>query len=187
MPFRFAPFFLTTKGACAMNACFDRGTEVQISYPVSTHVRFWNPNECRKREVVIDSVRDLVADPLSVDEFLRRPFLLRSRWLVKAYEPRLRQWRQFYWGSTREFAAPGILRVGLYAPGATHASWLFGRAFHPTPEDRRELMNLLKEWDKLNFGDLTLKVFADDLPDTDDAGEIAVPLAPQFLSTLPVA
>ncbi len=170
-----------------MIACFDRGMEVEISYPVSTHVRFWKPDECRKREVVIDSVRDLVADPLSVDEFLRRPFLLRSRWLVKAYEPRLRQWRQFYWGSTREFAAPGILRVGLYAQGATQASWLYGRAFHPTPEDRRELMKLLQEWGKINFGDLSLKVFADDLPDTGTPGELAAPLVPKALPPLATA
>jgi hypothetical protein len=162
-----------------MIASFDRGMEVEINYPVSTHVRFWKPDECRRREVVIDSVRDLVADPLSVDEFLRRPFLLRSRWLVKAYEPRLRQWRQFYWGSTREFAAPGILRVGLYEPGATKPSWLYGRAFHPTPEDRRELMKSLKEWDKLNFGDMSLKVFADDLPDTDSPAKESRPLMPK--------
>src|SRR5690606_17645707 len=107
-----------------MSVCFDRGTEVAINYPLSTHVRFWRPDQYRRREVVIDSVRDLVADPLTVEEFMRRPFLLRSRWLVKAYEPRLRQWRQFYWGSTREFAAPGILRVGLYEPQANEATWV---------------------------------------------------------------
>ena len=148
-----------------MSVCFERGTEVAIHYPLSTHVRFWRPDQYRRREVVIDSVRDLVADPLTVEEFMRRPFLLRSRWLVRAYEPRLRQWRQFYWGSTREFAAPGILRVGLYEPEASEATWVHGRAFHPPPKDRRELMQLLKRWSKLDVGELSLKIFADDQPD----------------------
>jgi len=71
---------------------------------------------------VIQSVRDLVTDPLSVQEFMRRPFLLRSRWLVKAYEPGINQWRQFYWGSTREFNQPGLPRVGLYESGTDSPS-----------------------------------------------------------------
>jgi len=141
---------------------FDPGTEVEICYPESTHVRFWRPDKMRRRKIVIQSVRDLVTDPLSVQEFMRRPFLLRSRWLVKAYEPAINQWRQFYWGSTREFATQGLLRVGLYEPDAVKPSWLYGRPFQPTPKDRRELMKALQQWTKLDFGTATLRVFADD-------------------------
>jgi hypothetical protein len=141
---------------------FDRGMEVEISYPESTHVRFWRPDQYRTREVVIQSARDLVTEPLSVAEFMRRPYLLRSRWLVKAYEPKIRQWRQFYWGSTREFAAPGLLRVGLYEPGAEAPTWLHGRPFRPTPEDRNLLIKALAEWGKIDFGQAKLHIFADD-------------------------
>jgi hypothetical protein len=141
---------------------FDPGTEVEICYPESTHVRFWRPDKVRRREIVIQSVRDLVTDPLSVQEFMRRPFLLRSRWLVKAYEPAINQRRQFYWGSTGEFATQGLLRVGLYEPGAGKPSWLHGRPFQPSPEDRRELMKSLTRWAKHDFGAASLRVFADD-------------------------
>ncbi len=141
---------------------FDRGMEVEICYPESTHVRFWRPDRWRRREIVIHSVRDLVAEPLSVAEFMRRAYVLRSRWLVRAYEPAIRQWRQFYWGSTREFAAPGLLRVGLYEPGATRASWLYGRSFEPTIEDRKQLVKSLAQWQKLDFGQASLRIFADD-------------------------
>jgi hypothetical protein len=147
-----------------MFADFDRGMEVAINYPVSTHVRFFRPDQMRRREVVIHAARDLVTDPLTIAEFMRRPFLLRSRYLVKAYEPEIRQWRQFYWGSTREYAAPGILRVGLYEPGAEKASWVYDRAFLPTPEDRRELIKSLRQWEKIDFGSASVRVFADDQP-----------------------
>jgi hypothetical protein len=147
-----------------MFAEFDRGMEVEINYPVSTHVRFFRPDQMRRREVVIHAARDLVTDPLTIAEFMRRPFLLRSRYLVKAYEPEIRQWRQFYWGSTREYAAPGILRVGLYEPSAEKASWVYDRAFLPTPEDRRELIKSLRQWEKIDFGSASVRIFADDQP-----------------------
>jgi hypothetical protein len=99
---------------------------------------------------------------VSLTAHLRRPFLLRSRWLVKAYEPAINQWRQFYWGSTREFVTQGLLRAGLYEPGADKPSSLYGRPFQPTPGDRRELMKSLARWTKHDFGSSTLRVFADD-------------------------
>jgi len=141
---------------------FDQGMEVEISYPVSTHVRFWRPDEWRRREIVIHTARDLLTDPLSIAEFLRRPYLLRSRWLVRAFEPAIRQWRQFYWGSTREYSAPGNLRLGLYEPGGKQPSWTFGRAFAPTPEDRRELIKAVRQFEKWDVGGASVKVFADD-------------------------
>lgn len=144
--------------------CFDRGANIVIHYPLSTHVRFWRPDQYQRRELVIDSVRDLYADPLTVDEFRRRPFILRSRWLVKAYEPRLRQWRQFYWGSTREFAAPGILRVGLYLDEQPEPSWVMRVCFRPAAGDRKQLLAVLAQWERRDLGELRLRVFADDLP-----------------------
>jgi len=107
-------------------------------------------------------VRDLVTDPLSVQEFMRRPFLLRPRWLVNANKLAINQWRQFYWGSTRLFATQGLLRVGLYEPGTDKPSWLYGRPFQPTSKGRLELMKALQQWTNLDFGTATLRVFADD-------------------------
>lgn len=145
-----------------MNAPFDTGMEVEINYPNSTHIRYWKPEDCRKREIVIHSVRDLKAEPLTVEEFMRRPFLLRSRWLVRAFEPKVKQWRQFYMGSSREFAESGVLRIGLFEPGSKTPTWMHGKAFRPTVEDRRELIKTLKDWGKLNFGDAWIGIFPDD-------------------------
>jgi len=93
---------------------------------------------------------------------MRCPFLLRSSWLVKAFEPAIGQWRQFYWGSTREFNQPGLSRVGLYEPGADNPSWLYGRPFQSTPEGRRELIKSLMKWTQHDFGSSTLRVLSDD-------------------------
>lgn len=142
---------------------FSRGDEVEISYPVRTHVRLWRPDETRRRQLIIHDVRDLLADPLSVEDFLRRPYLLRSRWLAKAFEPEPGRWRQFYLGSSKEYAAPGVLRVGLYEPGEIKPVRVYGRDFQPTLEDRRALVKALRQWSRHDFGEAKLRVFASDL------------------------
>jgi len=142
---------------------FSRGDEVEISYPVSTHVRLWRPDETRRRQLIIHDIRDLLTEPLSVQDFLPRPYILRSRWLAKAFEPERRRWRQFYLGSSREYAAPGILRVGLYERGATKPIKVYGREFQPTPEDRRALVKAIRQWARHDFGDAELRIFANDL------------------------
>ncbi len=139
------------------------GKEIRLTYPTCTHVRLWRPNDTEKREIVVHTIRDLVAEPLSLEEFMRRPWLLRSRWLIKAYEPTRRQWRQFYLGSSLEFRGPGVMRVGLYEPGATRPTKIYGRPFEPTAEDRRVLIRAVKEWGRLDFGEASLRVFVDDL------------------------
>lgn len=140
-----------------------QGKEIAITYPRCTHVRLWQPGDEQRREIVIHSIRDLVTDPLSLAEFMRRPWLIRSRHLIKAYEPTTNQWRQFYLGSSREYQSPGILRIGLYEPGAARPVKIYGRPFQATPEDRRILIQTVKDWSKLDFGDANLRVFADDL------------------------
>jgi len=155
-----------------MFATFEPGTEVEISYPESTHVLHWRPDRCRRRDIIIHHVRDLVTDPLTVAEFMRRPFLLRSRWLVRALEPQRNQWRQFYLGSTREFALPGLLRVGLFEPQAERPSWLHDRRFGATLSDRRALVELVKHWGRIDFGQAKLGIFADD-PEITDRFRIA--------------
>jgi hypothetical protein len=140
-----------------------QGKEIAITYPRCTHVRLWRPGDDQRREIIIRSVRDLVTDPLSLAEFMRRPWLIRSRHLIKAYEPATSQWRQFYLGSTREYRSPGTLRVGLYEPGATRPAKVYGRPFDSTPDDRRVLIEAIKSWSQHDFGEARLRVFADDL------------------------
>lgn len=141
----------------------ERGEAVTITYPVSTHVRFYDPSRVQRRELVVHEIRDLVVEPLSINEFMRRPYLLRSRWLIKAFEPERRHFRQFYLGSSTEFQSPAVLRVGLYEPGAIGPLRLFGRGFEATPEDRNVLIRALRMWSRHDLGKAELRVFADDL------------------------
>jgi hypothetical protein len=142
---------------------FCQGKEIEFSYPVSTHVRFFRPDQYRDRQIVVHDVRDLVTDPLTLEEFSRRPWLMRSRYLVRAYEPDRGKWRQFYVGSSRQWQSPGMLRVGLYEHGATRPDRIFGRAFAPTIEDRRVMIAAIREWSKHHFVCGSLRVFVDDL------------------------
>lgn len=142
---------------------FDYGDEVELTYPISTHVRFWRPEESRRRVIIVRSVRDLVESPLTVAEFLRRPYLLRSRYLIRAFEPRGRRWRQFYAGSSNEFWSPSVLQVGLYGPEDVRPRQIIGRPFEPTPDDRRQLVRALCQWSRFDLGDQQLRILATDL------------------------
>lgn len=142
---------------------FKHGQRIEFHYPRSTHLRFWHPSDVAIRRVIVHSVRDLLAEPLSTKDFLRRPFLMRSRYLIKAYEPDYHRWRRFYAGSSQEYWSPGSLRVGIYLPGESKPCELLGRPFESTPDDRRRLLQAIREWSKHDLGDAQIGIFADDL------------------------
>jgi hypothetical protein len=139
------------------------GKEVEISYPISTHLRFFDPDQSERRSIRILSVRDLLTDPLTLAEFNRRPWLMRSRWLATAFEPSRGQYRQFYVGSSREYRSPGVLRVAIYEHGSTRPDKFLGRAFQPTIEDRRVLIAAIREWSKHRHVLGSLRIVADGL------------------------
>lgn len=139
------------------------GKEVELTYPISTHLRFYRPDEMRRREIRILTVRDLVTDPLTLAEFNRRPWLMRSRWLARAFEPATGQYRQFYVGSSQEYQSPGVLRVAIYEHGAMRPDRFLGRAFKPTIEDRRVLIAAIREWSKHRHTLGSLRIVAEGL------------------------
>jgi hypothetical protein len=100
-------------------------------------------------------------EPLTIEEYLQRPFIRRSRYLLVGKE--LGRWKQFYLGSTQEYYSTGQLRLGLYGPDDLLPRHLVSRPFDNTPEDRKRLYNAVADWSKLDFGQLNLRVFADDL------------------------
>jgi hypothetical protein len=55
-----------------------------------------------------------------------------------------------------------VLRIGLFEPGSKTPTWMHGKAFWPTVEDRRDLIKTLKDWSKLDFGDAWIGIFPDD-------------------------
>lgn len=136
------------------------GTKVDLHYPTLTDVHA-ELTEWRRRELIIYRIRDLVQHPLTVEEYLHRPFVRRSRYLVIGKE--FGRWRQFYLGSSREFFTSGQLRLGLYRQNDRLPTYLISRPFDNTPEDRRMLYNAVERWAKHDFGQLQLRVFCDDL------------------------
>lgn len=136
---------------------------MDIHYPVHTHVRLFEASPRKLRHIQVCRVQDLVRQPLTIDEFLHRPFLMRSRWLAKAWDAELKAWRQFYLGSSQEYAAPGQLRLALYELGGTWPVELLGREFNPNVYDRKLMMRLFRRWSEKNHRSLELRVLCDDM------------------------
>ncbi|MCD0459141.1 hypothetical protein [Roseiconus lacunae] len=141
----------------------DPGSYIEIHYPCQTHIRWIHAAEKQRRNLQIIRIRDMLAEPLTVDEFLRRPFVFRTRWLAFAHDLDLSTWRQFYLGSSAEYCAAGTMRMALYEPGSPKPAKLLGREFQPTLKDRKLMIRLLKHWGTQDYGDLQLRVLCDDL------------------------
>ena len=68
---------------------------ITLTYPTSTLVQSAQPIY-RPRQIRVVSVRDLVAEPLTIAEYLYRPLVRRGRYLVTAWDYATRSVRQFY-------------------------------------------------------------------------------------------
>jgi hypothetical protein len=141
---------------------FNLDQQISILYPSTTHVEAILKAKRIPRNVVVKEVRDLVRDPLTTQEFLRRPFVNRSRWLIRGFEPSFSRFRQFYLGSSVEFRSPGTLRLSVYDPD-TDTRRIIGREFQPTLSDRLQMIRLVKEWENTDHGDFVLNIVPYDL------------------------
>ena len=108
-------------------------------------------------------IRDLLSDPLTPAEFLRRPFVRRSRWLIKAWDEGLQQFRQFYLGSSAEHESPGVLKVALYEPGEQRPCYSISRPFGPSRKERMLMAKAVAHWSQRELRDLQLRIYCDDL------------------------
>lgn len=136
-------------------------TKLTIHYPTQANVRLDCP--MRPRNITVSSVRDLVADPLTAAEFCARPYVRRSRWLARAFDHDLNEWRNFYLGCTAEFAAPSVMRAGIFDSESGKLLRLVSRQFEPTVSDRRLLRRMLTVWEKDIGEGERLGVFATDM------------------------
>lgn len=114
-------------------------------------------NRTTLKHFQIGRARDLLASPLTPEEFLRRPFLLRSRWLIEGYNVKSQRACKFYLG------APSELRVALYEPKSKRPRWPFPRAFGASRQDRQLLIDSLLLCSGKDLADLKLRVFCDGL------------------------
>ena len=138
------------------------GDRLVLHYPVTTSIHRIERAAKRPREVIIKQLRDLVEEPLTIQEFRRRPLCNRSRWLARCYEIGS-GFRQFYLGSSSEFEAPGHLRIALYDPNHIRPVELIGREYAPSIDDRKLMLRLLSDWESRDFGGLELRIIAADL------------------------
>lgn len=142
-------------------AMIEEGRRVVISYPAPNHVLF--PPAFAQRAITIYDVRDLVEKPLTLEEYLERPYIRRTRWLVRGVDECTGKWRNFYLGATREYEAPATVRIGLYEPLATRPYKILPKVFEPTRSDRRLLYQFARRIQHEAFGDLKPCLFSDDL------------------------
>lgn len=135
-------------------------TQIEITYPESTQVE--SETKFRRRRIQIREVRDLITQPLTPEEYLRRPLTHRSRYLLTALDKDTAQWRQFYLGSSKEHATNGRLKIALYSPGAAMPTRIISRSFEPTRRDRIALARMLKELKEKSHDGMELRVIPDD-------------------------
>lgn len=120
------------------------GKELTIHYPTHTHLHLLASCKMRRRRIAVRSVRDLVTSPLTPEEFAKRPYIARSRWLISAYDLEGGCYRQFYLGTMQEFPAPQILRFGAYDVASGDLVRLIGRQFLPTIPERRGMLRVIR-------------------------------------------
>lgn len=140
----------------------EAGTEIELVYPRNTHVLHIEASPRLVRSVYVHRVRDLIANPLTPNEYFRRPYVARSRWIILGTEDIKEPPRQFYLGSADNFRAPGVLQLATYKPGSDRPHQFLYRQFEPTPFDRRELMRAInRSLDE--YPDMDLRVTAPDM------------------------
>lgn len=107
---------------------------------------------------IIDRV-DLVAHPLPIADYLRRPLVRRGRWLLRAYDHDLGEYRQFYECAFKHCFREPVLRIGIREDCKIR---FIDRPYLPTVPDRREMAVTLANLARSTRFP-SVRVFADDL------------------------
>lgn len=133
---------------------------IQTHYPRTTHLAAGSIRWERRIFRVL-GIRDLVKDPLTIDEFIRRPMTRRSRYLINVFDLQKNRYRSIYQRSMLEWYRETPLRVGIYEGpkliDITTHNW------GPTLADRRGLARFLGKFEGVNMGELRIGIFSDDL------------------------
>ena len=121
---------------------FDPDTKIELPYPSRTSILHIDRAPVITRRVIVRVCRDLVTDPLTWQEFLRRPYVNRSRWLIRAWDVDLRAWRQFYVGTSPRYRSPGVLRLAISDPDEPGPLRWIGQQYEPTVVDRKRMIRV---------------------------------------------
>ncbi len=134
---------------------------IQIHYPETSLIN--SRPKWKLREIIVRKTRDLVTDPLSIEDYLRRPLIHRGRWLIMGTDSQNGKLRQFYLSTTREQYRPVPLRVGVYEADSKRPAQILFRPFEPTVRDRIVLSRLVTRFAGVSHSEKRIGVFADDL------------------------
>lgn len=139
------------------------GQEITIHYPTITDVHLIDKCKWRPRRVAVRSCRDLLRHPLTAEEFARRPYVARSRWLLRIVDLDAGEYRQIYLGTTQEYRSPQVLRFGAFDRVTNRLLRLLDREFQPTVTDRRLMLRSINRWTDTLHETEHLGIFSADL------------------------
>jgi hypothetical protein len=131
---------------------------IRDHYPRSCSVA--DPLSWRPVHFQAIGVRDLVADPLTIEQFLRRPYLRRSRYQLRVVDLATGRRRTIYERLLRENFRDCPLRVGVYE--GRKLVELMATNYGPSVADRRGLLRFLAKYSTTDFGDYRLGILSDD-------------------------
>jgi hypothetical protein len=126
-----------------------------LIYPV--HNSLLLPLEYIERHVQIVEVRSIAHHPLSLEAFLKRPFLRRGCTLLTAIEEGKR--RLFYLECCKGGEEPGLQFVLVNDEEPTEYHEPIGRVFEPTADDRQRMLDVFDSLGTMPLG-FTLHVRA---------------------------
>ena len=124
---------------------FRAGDLISFDYPE------WNrlsaPTAWRRRTVRVQTIRDILAQPLAPVTIQRNPLLARGRWLIKCHDLDLDAARCFYWESMREYRKETSLQLALFDPMAGQPELLFpSNPFLPTVQARQFMAGVISRF-----------------------------------------
>jgi len=90
-----ASLFGFSKATLMKKVLPSEGDIVEFLYPITNEIGI-RPR-LRKRRLLIESVRDLLSEPLAPEDIARRPYVRRGRFLVVGRDLEKDEQRQFYW------------------------------------------------------------------------------------------
>jgi hypothetical protein len=132
---------------------------IRTCYPRTTHLATASPRwEPRTFQVL--GIRDLVREPLTIQEYLRRPMTRRSRYLIRVLDVQKQRYRSVYHRSMSDWYRETPLRIGIYEGlklvDMTSHNW------GPTLADRQSLIRFLQKFDGFDMGEFQIGIFSDD-------------------------
>lgn len=132
---------------------------IHTAYPFTTHVSAshltWEP-----RRFWVLGVRDLVTDPLTVQEYLARPMTRRSRYLIRVRDLDRGVCRSVYQRSMADWFRETPLRVGVFH--GARLMELLSTNWGPTVADRQGLIRFLQKHAGHDMGEFRIGILSDD-------------------------